>query len=66
MRIAQALATKTTLPLCMVGVLLSGSAVAVQSVVTGVSSVHAASAGATGTHLAMLYDGPQKIKMLYD
>jgi hypothetical protein len=65
MRIAQALAIKTTLPLCMAGVLLSGSAVAVQSIVTGVSSVPVASAGASGAHLAMLYDGPHS-KMLYD
>jgi hypothetical protein len=65
MRIAQTLAIKTTLPLCMAGVLLSGSAVAVQSIVTSVSSVPVASAGASGAHLAMLYDGPHS-KMLYD
>jgi hypothetical protein len=65
MRIAQALAIKTTLPLCMAGVLLSGSAVAVQSIVTSVSSVPVASAGAPSAHLAMLYDGPHS-KMLYD
>ena len=51
MRIARALAIKTTLPFCMAGVLLSGTAITVQSVVTSVSSVPAASAVAPGAHL---------------
>jgi hypothetical protein len=65
MRIARALAIKTTLPLCVAGVLLSGSAIAVQSVVTSVNSVPVASAGAHGAHLAMVYDGTHS-KMVYD
>jgi hypothetical protein len=65
MRIAQAFAIKTALPLCVAGALLSGSAVAVQSVVANVTSVPAASAGAPGAHLAMVYDGPHS-KMVYD
>lgn len=58
MRIARALAIKTTLPLCVAGALFSGSAIAVSSVVTSVSSVPAASAVAPGAHLAMSYNGP--------
>ena len=58
MRIAQALAIKTALPLCVAGTLLSGSALAVRSALTSVSSVPAASAVTPGAHLAMLYDGP--------
>jgi hypothetical protein len=65
MRIAQAFAIKTALPLCVAGALLSGSAVAVQSVVANVTSVPAASAVAPGAHLAMVYDGPHS-KMVYD
>ena len=65
MRIARAIAIKSTLPVCLAGVLLSGSAVAVQSATTSVSSVPAASGVAHGAHLAMLYDGPHS-KMLYD
>lgn len=65
MRIARALAIKTTLPLCVAGVLLSGSAVAVQSVLSSVSSVPAASAVAPGAHLAMSFDGA-RAKMSFD
>jgi len=65
MRIARALAIKATLPLCVAGTLLSGSALAVQSAVTSVNSVPAASAVAHGAHLAMSYDGP-KNSMSYD
>ncbi len=65
MRIARALAIKTVLPLGVAGALLSGSAVAVQSAIVSVSSAPAASAGASGAHLAMLYDGSRS-KMLYD
>ena len=65
MRIARALAIKTTLPLCVAGVLFSGSAMATQSVLTSVNSVPAASGVAHGAHLAMTYDGPH-IKMTYD
>ena len=63
MRIARAFAIKTTLPLCVTGLLLSGTAITVQSVVTSVNSVPAASAVAHGAHLAMSYDGP---RMSYD
>jgi hypothetical protein len=65
MRIARAFAIKTSLPICMTAVLLSGSAVAVQSVLTSVNSVPAASGVAHGAHLAMTYDGPHS-KMTYD
>ncbi len=65
MRIAQALAIKTALLLGVAGTLLSGSALAVQSALTSVSAVPAASAVTPGAHLAMLYDGPHS-KMLYD
>ena len=51
MRIARALAIKTTLPVCVAGVLFSGTAIAVQSVVTSVGSVPAASAVAPGAHM---------------
>ncbi len=65
MRIAQAFAIKSTLPLCLAGVLLSGSALAVQSVITSVNSVPAASGVAHGAHLAMSYDGSRS-NMSYD
>ena len=65
MRIAQAFAIKTTLPLCVAGMLLSGTALAAQSIVTSVNSVPAASAVAHGAHLAMTYDGSHA-KMSYD
>ena len=57
MRISRALAIKAALPLCVAGVLLSGPAIAVQSVITSVNSVPAASAVAPGAHLAMSFDG---------
>ena len=65
MRIAQAIAIKSTLPVCLAGVLLSGSAIAAQSAIISVSSVPAASGVAHGAHLAMVYDGPHS-KMVYD
>jgi hypothetical protein len=63
MRIAQAFAIKTALPLCVAGTLLSGSAVAVQSIITSVNSVPAVAAVAPGAHmnLAMSYGGPPKM-----
>ena len=65
MRIARALAIKTTLPLCLAGVLFSGSAIAASSIITSVNSVPAASGVAHGAHLAMSYDGPRS-NMSYD
>lgn len=57
MRIARAFAIKTALPLCVAGTLLSGSALAVSSVLTSVNSVPAATGVAPGAHLAMSFDG---------
>jgi len=65
MRIARAFAIKTALPLCVAGTLFSGAAVAVQSIVTSVSSVPAASGVAPGAHLAMTYDSGHT-NMTYD
>jgi hypothetical protein len=66
MRIARALTIKATLPLLVAGAtLVSGAAIAVPSVITGVSSVPAASAVAPGAHLAMSFDGPHA-KMSFD
>ncbi len=61
MRIAQALAIKSTLPLCLAGVLLSGSAIGASSIITSVNSVPGVSAVAPGAHmnLAMSYGSPK-------
>jgi hypothetical protein len=63
MRIARAFTIKIGLPLCVAGTLLSGSAVAVQSVITSVNSAAAVSAVAHGAHLnlAMSYGGSPKM-----
>jgi hypothetical protein len=61
MRIAQALAIKSTLPLCLAGALLTGSAIGASSIITSVNSVPGVSAVAPGAHmnLAMSYGAPK-------
>jgi hypothetical protein len=65
MRIAQALAIKSTLPLCLAGVLFSGTAIGASSVVTSVNSVPGVSAVAPGAHMNLAMSYGSKPNMSY-